>query len=250
MIDSKDLYNGNDAFYTAYTDYLVEDRVRQVHDAVLAAVRPHAAFSRVMDLGCGKGNEFYHFAQPDFYLGIDQNADPRQEEKRNTIVADYRDFSKVESLAHQNDITGAISLFSVEITASATQNHAYYEELFRKAGIKAMLIGGFYYQHAKGAETVQEAGGLVSYQTHLSVDRPETVLFHETRIEIPCPSKLFGEDVMEVWRLLQHPDHYDPVVTEAFKNLVSEQSVTARAAQKPAISSKTPKPKNPGGMSC
>lgn len=243
MANSSDLYKGNDAFYRAYADYLVEDRVRKVHDAVLGAALLHPALQQVIDLGCGKENEFFYFGKPALYIGLDKNADSVCEVGHETIVADYRDTQIVKDQIKKHNLTAAISLFSVEITASREDNHAYYEELFRKTGIKAMLIGGFYYAHAKGQATVEETKGLVSYQTSGQIDRPDTSLFHETRIEIPCPSSLFGEDVFEVWRLLQRPEDYDPAVADTFAKLVPQASVsTCMAVKTPPRKSKAPKP--------
>lgn len=231
MTDISDDYEGNNAFYKAYADYLLEDRVRRVHDAVLGAALLHPALQRVADLGCGKGNEFFRFGGPAFYVGVDRNADAIREERRETLIADYRQSEMVAALIKQHKLTGAVSLFSAEITAPRDANHSYYEGLFGKTGINAMLIGGFYYEHAKGKETVQENGGLLSYQTSGVIDCPPTHYFDETRITIACPSTLFGEDVFEVWRLLQRPGHQHAATVAALTALVSPEAVSTRAAE-------------------
>jgi len=75
MADTKGDYENNGNFYKLYADYLVEERVRKVHDSVLQAAILHPAFMHVIDLGCGKGTEFFYYARPEFYAGVDQNAD-------------------------------------------------------------------------------------------------------------------------------------------------------------------------------
>ena len=102
-------------------------------------------------------------------------------------------------------------------------NNAFYEALFRDTDVNAILVSGFYYKDKKGQETVkEEEAGLVSYQTSSIIDRPDTKWFHETRVEIPCPSNLFGEKPVEVYRLLQRPGHYDAASAEALMKLAPE----------------------------
>lgn len=205
-------------FYKAYAAYLVEPRVRAVHDRILQTVSASPAFRRVVDLGCGQGNEFFHYGKPDLYVGVDHNASSNDAPGFKTMAADYRSPDDVAKLTKQFNLSAAVSLFSIECTAPANENRAYYEALFEKANVTAILAGGFYYEHAKGLETVGEAGGLISYQTHETIENPSEQ-FSEVRIAVPCPSTLFGEDVMEVWRLLQRKDSYDPELAERFAAL-------------------------------
>jgi hypothetical protein len=222
MRDTRGAYLENGDFYRLYGGYLSEPRVRQVHDAVFTAVRLHRSFQRVIDLGCGKGNEFLHYGRPDFYLGVDLNADPVHEAECVIKRLDFRNIEALRSLIKEHRVTGAVSLFAAEITRSRDENHAFYEALFRDLGLNAMLLSGFYYKHAKHRELVREAGNLVSYQTSGTIERPDTAWFHETRIEIPCPSRLFGEDVIEVYRLLQGRGSYDAMVAGAFSGIAPE----------------------------
>jgi hypothetical protein len=205
-------------FYKAYADYLVEPRVRIVHDRILQTVSASSAFRRIVDLGCGQGNEFFHHGRPDLYVGVDHNAAAADVAGFKTIAGDYRNPNDVAKLTSQFNLSAAVSLFSIECTAPASENRAYYEALFDSANVKAILAGGFYYEHAKGQETVGEAGGLISYQTHENIANPSDK-FNEVRIAVPCPSTLFGEDVMEVWRLLQRKDSYDAELAARFAAL-------------------------------
>ena len=211
-------------FYKAYAAYLDEPRVRAVHDRILQTVSASPAFRRVVDLGCGQGNEFYHHGKPELYVGVDNNAIPADKPGFKTVAANYRDAGEIQKLTEQFNLGAAVSLFSIECTAPREDNRAYYESLFEKTGVQAILAGGFYYEHAKGKETVGEAGGIISYQT------PETIetasgCFNEVRITLPCPSTLFGEDVVEVWRLLQRRDQYDPQLAKNFAALVPSPAI-------------------------
>ena len=116
MTDRKDDYVDNADFYTRYAKYLVEARVRKVHDAVFNAIKLHPSFQRVIDLGCGKGNEFFHYGKPDFYLGIDQNADIVNDKHRVTEKLDYRNLDAIDLDIKDQALTGGVSLFSTEPT--------------------------------------------------------------------------------------------------------------------------------------
>ncbi len=188
-------------FYALYADYLREPRVRAVHDRVLSLLVPaHPALRRVVDMGCGRGNEYLHHARPDAYIGIDVNALPGTGPV--LLAEDYRDPARVNDIAKAHGIGGAVSLFSVECTAPWQANLAFYEGLFSGGGIDVVLTAGFYYEHAASAETVGEAGGIVSYQSIQPLEMVRSDVFDEARLALPCPSSLFGEDVVEVWKVL------------------------------------------------
>ncbi|NCN51543.1 hypothetical protein GW931_00865 [archaeon] len=40
-------------FYKAYSEYLVEERVRNVHDSLLNIFKTNFDFNNVVDFGCG-----------------------------------------------------------------------------------------------------------------------------------------------------------------------------------------------------
>jgi hypothetical protein len=172
--------------------------VRKVHDAVLQAAMLHPALQRVVDLGCGQGNEFFHYGKPELYVGLDQNADPIHEARRIRLTADYRDVNFIKEIVGKYDLTAAVSMFSTELTLPPKANHVYYEGLFRQTNIQALFLAGGYSEHAEGEETILEAGNLVSYQTFGGFEGlPPTSLFDETRICIACPSAIFGEDIKQ-----------------------------------------------------
>jgi hypothetical protein len=196
-------------FYARYEAYVTEPRVRLKHDKFLRVwntIRVGPADLRtlgsVIDLGCGRAMEYQRFHPGAHYTGFDQNAVEMDVPRRRVVQADYRD---PEFLNRKFDLppTHFVSLFSAEITAPAHTNKALYERLFtRIPTIQAGLVSGFYYTDARiDQNPVREAGGLVSWQTlnHLEQDRSE--VYDEVRLTAAVPSDLFGEDVIEIWRV-------------------------------------------------
>jgi hypothetical protein len=207
----------DESFYDLYDAYLAEPRVRAVHGQAFAALAGGHEFGRVLDLGCGRVGEFFRFGAPWdgarglaadpagwSCVGIDANARPRVDGRAEFIDGDYRagGGDLPVRLAVERGLTGAVSLFSTECTAPEAENRVLYERLLTETPIKRLLVAGFYYAHAAGRETVEEVGGLVSWQTVAPLESCVSDAYLETRLAIPCPSTLFGEDVVEVWRLL------------------------------------------------
>ncbi len=197
-------------FYKLYGEYLEEPRVRQVHRFAVKALARHPDFDCVLDIGCGRHNEFLSLRGvtsrgfDSVYVGVDQNAGTSSSEFVDLWSGDYRanDGEPAVKLAALGELHSAVSLFSTECTAPEPVNRALYERLLTETPIRRLLVSGFYYEHAAGEETVGEAGGLVSYQTIAPIEACKSDAYVETRLTLPCPSLLFGEDVIEVWRLL------------------------------------------------
>ena len=188
-------------FYNAYKAYLSEFTVREAHDYIfrITSLNPH--FRNVVDFGCGMFNEFFEFAKSDKYLGIDINISESAPNKI-LIETDYRKINNLEITKHSP--TAFVSLFSSEITASKEENYAFYEKVFKEIpSIKFGLVSGFYYVSKKGQNPIGEPGGLLSYQTLEVNEDVHSDVFTETRIILPVPSKLFGEDVFEVWKFFK-----------------------------------------------
>ena len=186
----------NKQFYEQYSTYLYEPSVRKSHDWVLNVLKFDGAFDYVLDLGSGVG-EFKKFYKPKGYLGVDANC----EESFNTRKANYRtcDFKK-ELRGYKP--TSFVSLFSTEITAPTAENYMLYEKLFSELKIISGLVSGFYYASKKLENIVQETAGITSYQCLENLEDVRSELFTEKRIILPVPSKMFGSDVVEVWKLL------------------------------------------------
>ncbi len=191
------------SFYDLYAAYLIEPRVRLQHDRIFRIARNEPAFQSVIDMGCGQGQEFYHYFRPRQYIGVDLNVSNSVEFNKRLIHANYREPTSLISVAKEISIGAVVSLFSSEITRPVHENYELYTQLFQKTAITAMLVSGFYYSDRRHLNPVHEEGDVLSYQT---LEQPEDVispLFQETRIVLPVPSKLFGESVYEVWKFLE-----------------------------------------------
>src|SRR5277367_1775434 len=81
-------YDGD--FYGAYQEYLSEPTVRAAHDWVFQVTRLNPAFDSVIDLGCGRFNEFLVYAKPKAYLGVDLNVDDTGSGDIRVLRGDYR----------------------------------------------------------------------------------------------------------------------------------------------------------------
>ena len=167
------------------------------------------AFDHVLDLGCGLTQEFLRHAAPYIYTGIDRMVEPsfieqgirRKKFTRNVFDADYRNVDVTIGIARAAGCTSVVSLFSTEITGCLSENTNLYERLMTESFVRTIMVSGFYYAGLCGQETVSETCG-ISYQSIAPIEKAESSIYDEMRVVIPCPSKLFGDDVVEVWRLL------------------------------------------------
>jgi hypothetical protein len=188
----------DDEFYRLYDAYLKEPQVRKAHNWVFSLVKPDHAFNIVVDYGCGLNREWYWHGPSCLYYGIDVNGDPRV-----SFRVDYRTMDLSEH-GYYDGVTAFVSLFSSEITAPTEANYAFYERVFQTLpNIRTGLVSGFYYVGREKENPIEEAGGVISYQT---LERPEEVqnkVFSEKRIVLPVPSALFGNNVYEVWKIFE-----------------------------------------------
>jgi hypothetical protein len=192
-------YDGD--FYEAYERYLQEERVRDKHDVVLdmwhTATWPNSSY--VVDLGCGKSNEYFRFG-PDVkaYQGFDV------EESQHGMVLDYRSPELVEAVRSLDWKPDAfVSLFSIECTATPIENAELYERLFRETPtLKHGLVAGFYYAGRRDENPIKETGDIVSWQTVDRIEDAVSDVYDEIRVVTRVPSAMFGENVVEVWRIL------------------------------------------------
>jgi hypothetical protein len=188
-------------FYTAYAAYLQEPTVREAHDWVFAiAASTVPALSHVVDLGCGQFNEYYQHAQPKKYLGIDVNVEPSRRPGQLLVQADYRT-ADLKSIIGRRRPTGFVSLFSCENTAPVEDNYRFYRNLFDQFGFKAGLVSGFFYSGSRDINPIGEAGGIQSFQMLENIEDVRCKEFVERRIVLPVPSKLFGANVYEGWKI-------------------------------------------------
>src|SRR3990172_1818614 len=101
----------DNAFYEAYKNYLKEPKVRQAHNFIFDIASLNPDFINVVDFGCGMFNEFYEYAHPAKYLGIDINISESKENK-SLIRLDYRKINDLELRIRSNSPTAFVSLFS------------------------------------------------------------------------------------------------------------------------------------------
>jgi hypothetical protein len=191
----------NEDFYSAYTQYLDEDIVRNRH---AFALRLLGNPETLLDLGCGRALECKRYLTPKKYLGIDVNAIEKGfDDAHLTIIDDYRSSDFFERQSQRlSGFDHFVSLFSIEITAPPHENYKIYDRLF-EMGYKKGLVSGFYYATKKHQQIVEEAGGLQSYQTIEPLELFGQESYSETRVIMHVPSKLFGDDVYEVWKLFE-----------------------------------------------
>ena len=189
----------DDKFWEAYEEFVVESLPR--HRKVLKGWTQFYSlpFDALVDLGCGRTKEALRLFQPKHYLGLDLS--PTLDD--NVMMTDYRN-PDLPVLLNSYKPTCFSSLFSVEITKPFTDNYELYERLFQEVpSLDFGIVAGFYYEKRKGQLTVQETGGLTSYQSIEAQEIVNSDSFYETRTYVKAPSKLFGLDVVEVWKLFR-----------------------------------------------
>lgn len=186
------------SFYELYSDYLREPTVRKNHNFIFEffASVAHQRDLFVVDLGCGLG-EYEMYGRYKDYAGIDLNNVGRV---KNFFRTDYHDLKFVRHLPFAP--TSFVSLFSIECFHNARDKYALYDRIFSEIpSIAYGLSGGFFYEKRKTQETVGEAGEIVSYQTIEDPSLYISPLYVEMRIHIRTPSAMFGDDVVEVWKI-------------------------------------------------
>lgn len=179
----------DEEFYRKYEKYVCESTVRKNHDWVFGILPD--AFKNVIDLGCGKSREFNRFFLTDSYIGVDKS-EPNFMDYRKM---DFGEFPK---------FTAFVSLFSTEITAPPQDNYSLYNKIFSLPHVTHGLVSGFYYTNSYDCTQVDECCGR-SFQTIDPIHSAKTHWdkFTERRIYMHTPSKLFGSNVIEVWKLFE-----------------------------------------------
>ena len=186
-------------FYQMYQAYLREKVVRANHNKIFECFRRliQPMELLVVDLGCGLGEYSLHGSYTK-YVGIDVN-DTGQ--VKSYVQTDYHNPNFATLLPFVP--TAFVSLFSIECCHSVDDKYALYEQIFTNIpSIRYGLVVGFFYESKRDLETVGEAGGIVSYQTNEDPSLYISNTFSEFRIHMRTPSKMFGDDVIEVWKFL------------------------------------------------
>lgn len=190
-------------FFEAYKAYLADPKVRRAHDSMLAFMAKRYGPQDVIDLGCGRGHEFFSHGHWLSYRGMD--LDPGLENEW-FIKGDYRTMSPTLPRKY----SCFVSLFSTECTASWQENRKLYEKLFEEnPSLQLGVVSGFYYTSKLTENPIEETGGITSWQMlpGLTPERTASKWYEEVRVTLPVPSDMFGGDVVEVWRFLERTEY-------------------------------------------
>lgn len=199
------------AKYVAYQEETFKQH-KAYYDACVS-VGSVPQFADYLDLGCGPtGHAQRLIKHQNQYVGIDRvipNSKPSSD-RYAYVRGDYldaRDLNSAVSLFENDEVNNprvGVSFFSTEVAINPIKSIQLYRYLFENH-VDYMIVSGFYYGERYQADKVTEAGGLESWQ---SVRMPrkleDPVEYRETfRITAHTPSELFGDDVYEVWRVLE-----------------------------------------------
>jgi len=193
-------------FWEAYEQYL--KGAMPIHqktvDMLVGDVVGEFDIEVLFDLGCGLFREAETIIPWETsYKGFDQvlpeghpyRLDYRAEEGVfvNPQLIEYMNQDKADTFC---------SFFSSECTESFVVNHSMYREIFKQVPTMQWgIVSGFYYSNRIHEYCVEEAGGIRSWQSNQDLYGGD--FFKETRVLIRNPSIMFGDDVVEVWRLLE-----------------------------------------------
>jgi SAM-dependent methyltransferase len=182
-------------FFNQYSDYLKENSVRISHNS---AFRLLADYHSVLDLGCGLG-EFLNYKYFNEYIGMD--IENRGLPSQYFIQGDYT-ISKFDNLPFEPTLV--VSLFSIEACYSYKDCNHFYEKIFALLPkVNRIMSSGFFYLSKSKDETVGETGGITSFQTISDPEFYNNSIYSESRYITETPSKMFGPDVVEVFRYLE-----------------------------------------------
>lgn len=192
------------AFFALYKVYLGETLVRSTHDAMFDMLFSHLspAKPRILDLGCGVGELVNFYPAKDYaYYGVDVESHG----PHCSAELDYTSDDLYRLLPQTPFRPNCfVSLFSAECCLSANAKYELYGNFFADwPTITCGLVSGFYYRNRVAQVKVAEAGGIESYQTIERATDYGSSLFTEFRCEMAVPSRMFGDDVVEVWKLLE-----------------------------------------------
>ncbi len=188
-------------FYKLYQKYLDEETVRKAHDQMFNLFGTIVGqFPDIIDLGAGlcELHEYFYKYTIGNYCAIEKN----EINFPTKVQSDYTTFDFVDKLPFTPK--GFASLFSMECCLSAEAKYHFYHRLFQELpSIRYGFVSGFYHKSKMQFETCEEVSGIVSYQTIEDQKLHQSSAFRELRVLIDVPSKLFGNDVVEVWKILE-----------------------------------------------
>ncbi|MBI2121623.1 MAG: class I SAM-dependent methyltransferase [Candidatus Sungbacteria bacterium] len=193
----------DEKFFEAYREYLKEPIVRKNHDHVfrIFAYLMLTEIPHVMDLGCGIGEYAMYDPYHMKYVGIDLH---NPEGIKPFIQTDYTALDFMGKTPFRPN--AFISLFSTELFLSDRAKYAFYERIFRELlHIRFGMVSGFFYESRRRQKILKELEGtdkeVTSRQTIEHPSRYISDHFTEMRIHMHTPSQMFGQDVVEVWKI-------------------------------------------------
>lgn len=200
----------DEKFWDQYGAYLVESRERH-KGAISTLLRYQGGESTdtvapsVIDFGCGQyASAASLMPHPHTYLGIDKH----KPGMRHTAMCEvsFVEGDYLERVKQTIVPTCFTSLFSAECTSYQDHNRKFYNWIFEAyPTLNYGIVSGFYYLSRWRDELVNETGNITSCQSTgpLTDFTDSSLLYTETKLEIPAPSKMFGPNVVEVWKLLE-----------------------------------------------
>ena len=172
------------ATYAADEQWATESRPR--HRQGIRMLVDAERWDSMVDLGCGRMSIGSAVFSPYLYsthgaiLRID--ADP---EAQADLTANYREVTKFDLPGRM----AAVSFFSTELTAGYLTNQALYAMLFTdNPNLTDIFAVGIFYERQK---KVYQSTGPVGPT--------------ESRVLLPAGSKMYGPDVVEVYRRIRRP---------------------------------------------
>lgn len=187
-------------FYAKYAEHLQEWLVKHTHFNMYwnftNFVGNYEPIS-IIDFGCGTGEIMTCLPREVNYFGIDKN---KVNENLPHMIGDFTDPSFEPRPPFVPN--AFISVFASEIVWNAEDKYKFYHEVFRKyPKIRVGLVAGVYYLGNENDLTKEEDG----FTIHQSVEKQQDWIsddFEEHRSYHKVPSKLWGPNVVEVWKIL------------------------------------------------
>ncbi len=187
--------------YRAYKTETAEVHEQAFQLCLVASAVLWMDSDRLVNLGSGPDPEPMFKGRGFSVLSVDPQLGNKTDEDNLTLG--YEDDAFISEVsARTGEPFLVTSFFSTEVVLAPERSRELYDGLFR-VGAQAAIVSGFYYRGKRDQATVQEPGGLESYQSILPLeDTPGEVHEEKFRITLPVPSTMFGPDVVEVWRVL------------------------------------------------
>lgn len=218
-----------DQWWESYRQWAAETSAahENLRQAAIKAVTDALAweeFWSTIDLGCGRllqGEALCDAAQCRLYIGVDADQ-PEDCEPYSNIekwIADdfadewdgssvfvrqsWDDFDFDRAVGHAQGHVLAVSLYAVELYAADP------EDVYRRAfaaGVDAFISAGVRYHGTPVDQAFGEPGSMVRQTDPQVPPYPPSKLWDELRISKHVPSLMFGDDVIEVWRVMTRKD--------------------------------------------